>query len=268
MKMSISNIGWEEHDDMCIYSMLKEKGFSGIEIAPTRILEENPYEKLKEAEQYREKLAEKGLEICSMQSIWYGKTENLFNSKMELEILKEYSLKAILFAKALRCKNLVFGCPKNRYMGKKVTFREGYNIAKEFFKVLGDFAYENGTCFSLEPNPIIYNTDFINTTAEAVDIVKEINCPGLKVNLDFGTIIANNENLSDIDVSYVNHIHISEPGLQLIQVREAHEQLLRLMNKSGYKGFVSIEMIKSTISDIEKVLDYLKRIVIKTEEDM
>ena len=50
MKLSISNIGWEKKNDTEVYRMMKEYGFVGLEIAPTRIFPENPYEKNKEAE--------------------------------------------------------------------------------------------------------------------------------------------------------------------------------------------------------------------------
>ena len=49
MKLSISNIGWLSKQDSRVYEMMKKYGFSGLEIAPTRIFPENPYDHLKEA---------------------------------------------------------------------------------------------------------------------------------------------------------------------------------------------------------------------------
>ena len=37
MKLSISNIGWEKKDDKAVYQFMKKYGFTGLEIAPTRI---------------------------------------------------------------------------------------------------------------------------------------------------------------------------------------------------------------------------------------
>ena len=79
MKLSISNIAWEEKDDAQIYEWMKQYGFTGLEIAPTRIFPEKPYEKLAEAKKWSKKLFEKyGFVVPSMQSIWYGKQERLF----------------------------------------------------------------------------------------------------------------------------------------------------------------------------------------------
>ena len=45
MKLSISNIGWEEKDDNAVYQLMKKYGYSGLEIAPTRIFPVSPYDK-------------------------------------------------------------------------------------------------------------------------------------------------------------------------------------------------------------------------------
>lgn len=52
--------------------------------------------------------------MISMQSIWYGRTEKLFGTEEERNLLLDYTKSAVDFAAAIGCKNLVFGCPKNR----------------------------------------------------------------------------------------------------------------------------------------------------------
>lgn len=49
LRLSVSNIGWQAEDDREIYALMKEYGYSGLEIAPTRIFPENPYDRLTEA---------------------------------------------------------------------------------------------------------------------------------------------------------------------------------------------------------------------------
>ena len=115
MKLSISNIAWSSKQDETIYDLMKQYGFTGLEIAPTRWFTKNPYDHLPEAcEEYYCLNQKYGLQISSMQSIWYGRNENIWSSDEDREKLTEYTKKAIDFASALRCKNLVFGCPRNR----------------------------------------------------------------------------------------------------------------------------------------------------------
>ena len=49
MKLAISNIAWTKEKDESMYAHLLQKGFQGLEIAPTRLFSERPYEHLKEA---------------------------------------------------------------------------------------------------------------------------------------------------------------------------------------------------------------------------
>jgi sugar phosphate isomerase/epimerase len=152
----------------------------------------------------------------------------------------------------------VFGCPKNRaYPG-----RFDAETAHSFFYSLGSFALEHNTVLAIEANPVIYNTNFLNTTSEALDFVKKINCEGLKVNLDFGTIIQNNENIDDYsdDIFYINHIHISEPNLELIQKRSEHKKLADMLKEKCYSGYVSIEMKNHDIEKVHETLLYVKSV--------
>ena len=52
MKLSISNIAWNAADDAKIYHLMKNYGFDGLEIAPTRILPEMPYDRLEDIKKW------------------------------------------------------------------------------------------------------------------------------------------------------------------------------------------------------------------------
>lgn len=252
MKISVSNIAWKSEYDESVYAWLKSQGISGVEIAPTKLMGEKPYDRCEEAQAIAKELKAKyDLTISSMQSIWYQRNENIFASKAERNELFEYTKKAIDYAKALQCNNLVFGCPRNRNIPDNITNAE--DIAYEFFKGLGDYAYEQGTVLAMEANPPMYNTNFCNVTADAVELVKRVNSKGFRLNLDFGTIISNEENVKQVAeyAELINHVHISEPGLAPIQKRETHCLLAAILKDNNYNGFVSLEI--KTSDDIEEV---------------
>lgn len=261
MKLSISNIGWDASNDLAVYTLMKKYGYFGLEIAPTRIFPEAPYEKLREAGAWAGELKnDYGFSVSSMQSIWYGRQENIFGSEDERSTLLHYTKQAIDFAAAIGCGNLVFGCPKNR----NVPEGADVGIAVEFFKELGDYAAENGTAIGMEANPPIYNTNYINDTTSALELIKYVDSRGFLLNLDVGTMIQNEENISEL-VGYVhliNHVHVSEPGLKPIEKRGLHRELLQLLESEGYDGYVSIEMGKvEELVTIEEKLKYLEGVM-------
>ena len=155
--LSISNIAWSEDKDELVYKLMKKYGFVGLEIAPTRVVGANPYDKLDEVKEWNQKIKMNyGFDISSMQSIWYGRKENLFGTDEEYMELVNYTKKLIEFAQVISCKNIVFGCPKNRVIKKDMDKKKGI----EFFELISDYAYKHNTVIALEANPIIYKTNY------------------------------------------------------------------------------------------------------------
>lgn len=263
-QLSISNIAWNEENDEEMYNYISNLGFRGLEIAPTRIIKENPYDNLDKIKHFAYSIKRSyGLIISSMQSIWYGKSENIFNSEADRRELIEYTKKAIDFASTIGCKNLVFGCPKNRNLEDNIDSTEAQKIIIEFLTEIGEYAKIKNTVFSIEANPTIYNTNFINTTEEALNLVKEINMDSIKVNLDLGTMIVNGEDINQLvnNMNYINHIHISEPYLSKIEQRGLHKELVQILKESKYCKFVSIEMKNNNdLDDIKETVSYIKRL--------
>ena len=261
INLSISNIAWATEHDAEMQQFLRDAGFHGLEIAPTRIFPESPYDKLSEAKEWAEGLKGKyGLVIPSMQSIWYGHQEKIFGSKEDRNILVDYTKKAIIFAEVIGCKNLVFGNPKNRDTD---DVPGNYPTAIDFFREIGDFALEHHTTIAIEPNPTIYNTRFLNYTEQAVEMAYKCGSKGVKVNVDLGTIIYNEEDINYLKQvpDYINHVHISEPGLSLIEKRELHRQIFEVLCSIGYNRFVSIEMgNKGDLSKVKETINYISNI--------
>lgn len=260
MNLSISNIAWQSDNDALVFDIMNKYGFTGLEIAPTRIFPENPYSMLKEARAWSEAINKAyGFVIPSMQSIWYGRTENIFASEKERRILIDYTKQAIDFAQVISCDNLVFGCPRNRNIPEQAYD----NSAVAFFKEVGDYAASKGTVIGMEANPTIYNTNYINYTEEALELISKVQSEGFKLNLDIGTMITNNEQIEELigSVGLINHVHISEPGLKMIEERPIHHQLKKLLSDENYQGFVSIEMGKvDEVAQIDAAARYIAEI--------
>lgn len=264
MNLSISNIAWSAENDNTVYAMMKEYGFTGLEIAPTRIFPNAPYERLDDAKSWSQNSNRVyGFCVPSMQSIWFGKSERMFASEEDRANLVQYTKQAIDFAEAIGCKNLVFGCPRNRMIPENMVQAEAYNIAVKFFKELGDYAASRNTVIGMEANPPIYDTNFINATASALELISKVDSKGFRLNLDVGTMIYNNESIEVLadKIHLINHVHISEPYLKPVQKRDLHTDLISMLSNADYNGYISIEMGKTDeLNVLEKAMEYVSHI--------
>lgn len=261
IKLSISNIAWAQKNDTEMYQFLKEVGYQGLEIAPTRVFPETPYDRLPQAKEWVDNLKKEfSLVVPSMQSIWYGHQEKIFGSKEERQILIDYTKKAIEFAETIGCKNLVFGNPKNRDTNDVAG---NYSTAIDFFHEIGEYALEHNTTIAIEPNPTIYNTRFLNYTEQAVEMAYKCDSRGVKVNIDLGTIIYNEEGIEYLKQipEFINHVHISEPGLKQIEKKLLHQELFSILHSIGYSKYVSIEMgCQQDLKQVKSIIEYVKEI--------
>lgn len=260
MNLSISNIGWSSNDDAYVYSLMQFYGFTGLEIAPTRVFPHAPYNNLQKALEWSLRLnTSYGFTIPSMQSIWYGQSDRIFGTDDERKRLILYTKKAVDFAEIIGCKNLVFGCPRNRFK----PIDSDAEIAIRFFKTIGDYAYTHHTIIAIEANPPIYNTNFLNTTKEAIEFIEETDSKGLLLNLDVGTMIENNETVEILQDKehLINHVHISEPGLSPIKERPLHKALAEKLHRIKYDRFISIEVSKQdNVGALESMMKYVKKV--------
>lgn len=261
MKLSISNIAWNPKDQELIYAHMLNYGFTGLEVAPTCIVSEKPYDHIEEALQWYSRIeGEYGFVISSLQSMWYGIDKKICSSPEDRSFLVDYTEKCINFAAALTCPNIVFGCPRNR----NINSAEDMGILAAFFYDIARKAYARKIIIALEPNPEIYGTNVFNTTADALEFVKEVNHPGLQINLDLGTLICDETSLDVVakNMDRIHHIHYSEPFLVPLVKRELHTEIFDLLKAQSYNGFVSIEMKQpENISEVIEAMRYVGELV-------
>lgn len=256
MRLSCSNIAWPQDQDETVYALMKELGYTGLEIAPTRFFSERPYDckalMYEKSAVLREQF---GLRVVSMQSILYGRGECLFEPD-QAELLLDYLDQAFSFGESVGGCNFVFGCPRNRIMPDGRTEKDAF----PFFERAVESAGKHGCVLSLEANPPMYGTNFINTTREAFSFARKV--PGLKVNLDFGTIINQCESLKAVasNSNLIGHVHISEPGLVPVIRRQEHSELADMLREQDYDGYVSVEMKQTDTETIRSVLSYVSEV--------
>jgi sugar phosphate isomerase/epimerase len=252
MKTAVSNIAWSPADREEAYTLLSRNGIIGLEIAPGLFLHEADDTFLPSPEDCKRATAEietHGLHLVSMQSLLFG-TEGaeLFGDDRARSLFVNGMTRAINLAEILEIPNLVFGSPKQRIIPAYMSADEAAKIAVDVFRDLGDRALRAGTRISLEPNPKIYDTNFLNTVDEVIEMTKVIDHPAVRFTLDIGALHANAEiskmqSILGSDGIWIGHAHLSAPWLHApTETSSEIEEYMRCLTACGYQGFISLEM--------------------------
>ncbi|QQG47079.1 MAG: sugar phosphate isomerase/epimerase [Candidatus Woesebacteria bacterium] len=268
MKIAISNLAWDHSEDSKVLKLLQKYNINAIEIAASKIWQD-PVEvtdaKINKCKNFWKK---NGIEIVATTSLLFGHPElQIFADRKAKNETFSYLSKMIELSVKLGAKAMVFGSPKNRVTNGK-SKKEVEKISIEFFGKISKIARKRNIYFGIEPNPPLYGTDFINTTDEAIKLVKKVNNSNFCVHLDTSTMTINQENYLKTIIQalpYTHHYHISEPGLKPIPTEETdHKKVSNALKNSGYKDWVSIEMplgpdIKH-LEQIEKTLKFVNEV--------
>lgn len=244
MKLAISNIAWEKHDDPKILKKLKSYDVEGIEVAPTKIWANWDGATPHNAEAYRKQMANEGFVIPAMQAILFGRHDlQIFEPECHTFFLEHIKFVADLSA-GLGAKVLVLGAPKNRRRGQ-IAMSQAVEIAREFLCQAGEICSSRGCCIGLEHNPVEYGCDFITNVADARELVDLVNHKGVQLHLDSAGIHMCGGEITEIikNAGPFVHYHISEPMLEPIQNCDVdHANAFNALKEINYAGWVSIEM--------------------------
>lgn len=245
MKLSVSNIAWDNSELDSHLKLLKDLNCNGVEIAPSCIWRE-PIDVTNEEVEYLKKLvARYNLEIPAFHALLYTRPDlYLFGDKSGRNEIVAYLKRIIKLAGSLSARTLIYGSPKSRQVGKK-SYNECYSIAVDVFCELAKEAQIHDTCLCIEPlGPS--ETDFINTAEEGYRLVKDIDDLGFGLHLDAKAMVDAKEDFNTVFQKYggiLKHFHICDPELAPPGCRGLDHSLIgKALSDSPYEGFVSIEM--------------------------
>lgn len=244
MKLAVSNIAWDIHNDPNIFSLLRKNGVQGIEIAPTKVWPDWNGANSSSAKKYRKRLFNEGFEVPALQAILFGKPElQLFVPEAKHALIEHIKYVSEL-GSVLGARVLVFGAPKNRRKGQLST-NEALKYAAEIMREIGEICSEFGVCIGWEHNPIEYGCDFITNAADARGFIDLIDSSGIQLHLDSAGLHMCGGNINEIirSIGPFAHYHISEPMLApLVGGVIDHKASLQTLRDISYKNWISIEM--------------------------
>ena len=268
MRIAISNIAWDTHEDAAVAAILGRYGIDAIDVAPTKYFPEPARANPEEVNAVREWWAQRGIQITGMQSLLYGTQGlNLFGAPDVQAAMLAHLKTVCRIGGGLGAERLVFGSPRNRDRSG-LTDAQCLSVATDFLQRLGDTAVSEGVLICLEPNPERYGANFMTTAEETAHIVRHVGHPGIAMQFDTGALTLSGESAAAFlskHAALVGHVHLSEPDLvPLGEGSTDHAALAPLLHKHLPEHVLSIEMLapagEQRLSTIEQVIGHAVRV--------
>lgn len=252
-KLCVSNICVDTVSQIQLAGILKLYGIQNIQVAPTKLILWNEIDKIN-LDVYKSF----GLNVYSFQSITYTLNHlNIFDKPTQGELLVHLK-KVIDCAHNNNVNVLVFGCPKNRFILKQ-DFISNVNTFVDFFKKLGLYLIDKNVIICLENNSTEYGCNFMNTIEQCAKVVKQINHPNIKMMVDLGNAIMENDDDWNQLAKYndiIYNVDISQPHMKdfsRINVN-VHNEFQKQLQQMSYPNMINLEMI---IKDKDEELNVL-----------
>jgi sugar phosphate isomerase/epimerase len=248
LELSVSNIAFPAGKLEDALALLARLDIDTLEVAPHNVFGQWQVSGA-EIDAFRRRLADAGMRCIALQGIAFGAgAVHLFASADRREALYRHLVLVAKMAARLGAGACVFGAPRLRDPGD-LEPEQARAIAVDFLRRVGSIYASEGTTLSVEPNSRHYACRFVTTTTEAVDLMKEVNVPGVGLQIDTGTMFLENEE-PDILIRaapHAAHAHVSEPDLAPVGSADVdHHAVAGALRKSGYAGSLSIEMKETT----------------------
>ena len=216
MRLAISNIAWDVSEDEAVASLLRKFNVDAIDIAPGKYFPDPVQATQGDIQKVKQWWAERGIEITGMQALLFGTVGlNVFGPEAVQEALLEHLAAVCRIGAGLGATRLVFGSPKNR---DRTGLDDTQTLAEavKFFSRLGDIAQRYGVIICLEPNPTCYGANFMTTSEETAYVVRSVDHPAVRMQLDTGALTLNGESIEAVlsgCADLIGHVHASEPNL-------------------------------------------------------
>lgn len=247
MRLAISNIAWDIIEDEAIATLLSRFGVDAIDVAPGKYFSDPAKATDEDIARVKNWWSDRGIEITGMQALLFGTTGlNVFGLPEAQEAMLQHLTAVCRIGFGLGATRLVFGSPKNRDRAG-LSAQKAIDVAVPFFQRLGDVAQSCGVVICLEPNPTCYGANFMTTSAETVQVVRQIAHPAIRMQLDTGALTINGEDpgavLQDC-APLIGHVHASEPDLlPLGDGGTDHAKVIAALRQHLPNHVVSIEML-------------------------
>jgi D-psicose/D-tagatose/L-ribulose 3-epimerase len=247
MKFAACNEFFEGWPPERVFDYCKAIGYDGVEIAPFTLADAVEQVSARRREEIRKAASDAGIEIVGLHWLLV-KPEGLYINHPDAAIRRrtqDYMKALIHFCGDLGATVMIHGSPKQR------TALEGWNLDEvwkrtvETFSACMDTAKERGVTYCIEPLSAS-NTNFINSVADALRLVRAVNHPNFETMVDCCSGSTEDKPLPDLfrqACPHMRHVHVNDPNGRGPDFGDLKfGPILRALRDLNYDRYVSLEV--------------------------
>ncbi|MEI6393924.1 MAG: sugar phosphate isomerase/epimerase family protein [Verrucomicrobiota bacterium] len=269
IKFAVCNEMFEKNSFRETCEIASKLGYQGVEIAPYTLAATADGVTAEQRAEIRKAVKDNGLQTVGLHWL-LAKTTGLHITTPDDSMYrrtKDYFNVLIDLCHDVEGNVMVIGSPKQRSLVDGQSYEQGWKRAVEMFRGACDKASDAGVTLCIEPLGKT-ETNFINTVAEGLKLMREINHPNFKVHLDVKAMAAEGKpSIPDIIRSVraqdIGHFHVNDsnlygPGMGAID----YGPIALAVREIGWNKWLSVEVFKfdpdpTTIA--RKSIECLKR---------
>jgi len=249
VNLALSTIALPAFDHLHALAALPGFGFTGLEVAPSRVWR-NGWTAA-QVEAYRRAVEAAGLTVVGLHSLFFDRPElGLFKGAELRAATLDFMVDLSALCRDLGGRTLIYGG------GRKRGDLPAGDARAETLRFLAELLPRlegHGTKLCFEPlGP--KDSDFLNSAAECLALVEEVSHPALGLQLDAKALVENGETGPETFAAVtgrLDHFHANDPGLVVPGSTGTvdHALLGQRLRAIGYDGWVSAEQRMLSAAD-------------------
>ena len=257
------NWPWERICDFCA-----SLGYEGLEVAPFTLAESAELLSAQRRAELRRSAESRGLSILGLHWLLV-KPPGLHITHPDAAVRRRtsgYFCALVDLCADLGGRVMVVGSPKQRSLLPGVSRQQAMAHAREVFAPCLERAASRDVTLAFEPlGP--QETDFINTVAEAMELMRFIGHERFRINLDVKAMASEGRPIPQIIRSakgYVAHVQVNDTNLLGPGMGPTpYEPIIAALREIGYDGWLSVETFDFRPGPeriARESIEYLKRV--------
>jgi sugar phosphate isomerase/epimerase len=247
MRFAICNETFEGWEHARICKFIAGLGYQGLEMAPFTLAPRITDVNAAARKQLRSEADQAGVALLGLHWL-LARTEGLCLTDSKATVRQrtaDYLVELARCCRDLGGEILVFGSPGQRKIPVGATKAQATDFAADTFRRALPAIADLGVRVCLEPLTT-EETDFINSCAEAVDLIESIGHPNLILHLDVKAMSSEGVPIPQLIARYARytgHFHANDPNKRGPGFGDVDfVPIFRALQEAKYDGWVSVEV--------------------------